>query len=287
MNILPRQRKTFEEIYARVDPVTTASLQAFRKEYRLQQLDVNGAIWEYISLGKGEEAILFLHGMAGAYDIWWQQVGFFQSDYRVVTLTYPAVDSLQEMATGVMAILNHEGISRANVVGSSLGGYFAQYLAARNPESVHRAVFANTFPPNDLIAEQNRTMGKLLPILPEWLIMSVLRGSFKGNIYRAANQNPLLLAYLMEMSYGRMSKAQMMGRYRCVIDPFEPPDVQAAGIPVLILEASNDPLVSESLRAAIKTTYPEAKVVIMGDVGHFPYLNQPEIYAAWLQEFLT
>jgi pimeloyl-ACP methyl ester carboxylesterase len=159
-------------------------------------------------------------------------------------------------------------------------------MVAQHPEMVERAVFANTFPPNELIAEQNRTIGALLPYLPEWLVMSVLRGSFQESIYPASGFNELVLAYLLEISYGRMSKADVAGRFHCVVDPFTPPDVEAAGIPVMILEASNDPLVDAVLREQLKAAYPTAKVVNMGEVGHFPYLNQAEAYTARLQEFL-
>jgi pimeloyl-ACP methyl ester carboxylesterase len=46
-----------------------------------------------------------------------------------------------------MAILDVEGVDQFSVVGSLLDGYFAQYLVANYPERVHKAVFANTFPP--------------------------------------------------------------------------------------------------------------------------------------------
>ena len=73
--------------------------------------------------------------MTGAYDIWWQQMEALQDEYRVISVTYPAVDSLEEMEQAVMAILEAEGVEHFYVVGSSLGGYFAQYLVARHPHT--------------------------------------------------------------------------------------------------------------------------------------------------------
>jgi pimeloyl-ACP methyl ester carboxylesterase len=285
--LYPVPSAPFEEVYINADPDTTASLQLFRERYPLQTLDVDGVSWEYVSLGEGDETILFLHGMTGAYDIWWQQAEALKDDYRIISLTYPPVDSLEVLDAGVQAILQKEGVDQVNLVGSSLGGYFAQYLVARHPEMVRRAVFANTFPPNDLIAEQNRTIGALLPYLPEWLVISVLRGSFQESIYPASGYNELTLAYLLEISYGRMDKGDVMGRFRAVIDPFEPADVEALDIPVMILEASNDPLVEEALREQLKGTYPTADVVTMGDVGHFPYLSHAQEYSKLLIEFFA
>jgi len=74
----PVPRLPFEEIYARVSPVKTASLESFRQNHPLQTAEVDGEDWEYVAFGDGEETILFLHGMTGAYDIWWQQMEALQ-----------------------------------------------------------------------------------------------------------------------------------------------------------------------------------------------------------------
>ncbi len=49
------------------------SLLGFRA-FKTKKLDVDGRTWEYLSMGDADSAVLFLHGMGGAYDIWWQQM---------------------------------------------------------------------------------------------------------------------------------------------------------------------------------------------------------------------
>lgn len=281
--LLPSPRKDFAEIYQKVAPQTVTSLREFRQKYPVKSLTVNGVKWSYLVTGQGSETILFLHGMTGAYDIWWQQILALQDRYRIVSVTYPAVDSLAGLSQGILAILKQEGVTQVNVVGSSLGGYLAQYLVAHHPALVKRAVFGNTFPPNNIIAEKNRTLGTLLPFLPEWLIMDTFRQSGVNSVYPAANKSELVLAFLLEQTYGGTSKDQILARYRCVIDPFVAPKPT---IPLLIIEADNDPLVEESLRTQLKATYPTAKVHTLRHVGHFPYLNEAQIYTRLLEDFL-
>lgn len=266
-----------------MDPAVVNSLQAFRQKYPPQQLQVEGAKWEYIALGQGAETILFLHGMTGALDIWWQQMDALKEHYRLISVTYPPVQRLAELEKGVLAILEKEGVSDLNVVGTSLGGYFAQYLVAKHPERVRRAVLSNTFPPNDLIADKNRVLGTLLPYLPEWLVLSVFRSNFQQTIYPTSGHDELTLAFLNEIGYGRMSKAQLVGRYYCVIDKFSAP---TPTIPVLIIESDNDPLVELTLREQLKSTYPNALVHTFTGTGHFPYLNRPREYTQLLMTFL-
>jgi pimeloyl-ACP methyl ester carboxylesterase len=284
--LYPTPQKSFAELYARVDEATAVSLQSFRQSHPLQQLEVDGRTWEYVHFGQGEQAILFLHGMTGSYDIWWQVMEQVAGDYQVISVTYPPVDSLDGMAQGVLAVLREEEVKLVHLVGSSLGGYFAQYLVAEYPEMVETAVFANTFPPNDIIAEENKTLGGLLPVIPEWAIMGVLKGSTEEGLYPASGNSELVRAFVLEQAYGRMSKSQFMARYQAVIDPFTAPDPAAAGIPVMIIEADNDPLVAEPLREMLKATYPEAAVHTLHAVGHFPYLNEPEMYTELLVDFL-
>jgi maspardin len=285
--IWPVSKPSFEVLYANVDQETAGSLVAFREANPLKAVVVEGKTWEYVVMGQGENTVVFLHGMTGAYDIWWQQMEGLQEKYRVIAMTYPAAGSLTEMAMGVMAIIDEVGVDQVNLVGSSLGGYFAQYLVANYPNRVKSAVFANTFPPNDLIAEQNKVIGTLLPYLPEWLIINVLSGSIRESVYPTAEYSELVLAFGLEQTGGRMSKEQVIGRFHCVVDPFEAPDPVALDIAVLIIESDNDPLVDPVLREELKATYPSAVVHTFAGAGHFPYLNRAAEYTSIIDEFIS
>lgn len=286
--LYPAPGANFDETYAAVDPATTAALQQFRETNPGNTLELDGRSWRYVSLGRADgtrQTILFLHGMTGAYDIWWRQLTALQNRYHVIALTYPPAGSLREMEQGVLKVLEVEQVKEFHVVGSSLGGYFTQFLVARHADRIGRAVFANTFPPNDIIARKNSTIGALLPYLPTWLIMRVFSGSIVEKVYPAAGHSELVRAYGLEQTHGRMSKEQIVGRFHCVIESFAAPDTGALGVPVMIIEADNDPLVEETLREQLKTTYPRATVRNLSGSGHFPYLNEPEIYTGLLLEF--
>jgi pimeloyl-ACP methyl ester carboxylesterase len=279
----PQSSPDLERLYAKVPKKRVDSLTEFRKTTASKQIKVAGRKWNYLSVGSGTRAVLFLHGMTGAYDIWWNQIDALKSEYRIIAVTYPAVDTLAAMEKGALAVLEAEGVADFDVVGTSLGGYFAQYLVARHPDRVRKAVFSNTFPPNDLIKEKNGTIGGLIPFLPEWVVMNVLRGSFAKSVYPASGNDELTLAFLNEMASGRMTKAQVSGRYKCVVEKFGLPPKTA--VPVLIIEAGNDPLVEPALRERLKQAYPDAKTVTVNN-GHFPYLGTPEQFTSAIREFL-
>ena len=285
--VFPVFAKPFARLYAKVPEKISSSLLAFRKAYDRQTLAGDGIAWPYVRVGNGDETIVFLHGMGGGYDIWWQQIEALKNRYRIIALTYPPVPSLDLLRQGILAILAREKIDRFNIVGSSLGGYLAQYLVSKDYERIRKAIFANTFPPNDIIREKSRVTAKLLPLMPEWMVMRNLRKTTVNAIYPAAGHNELVAAYMLEQSHGMMRKVQFVARFFCVLDSFAPPELTACGVEALIIEADNDPLVAEPLREMLKTTYPSAKVKTLHAAGHFPYLNQPEVYTEIVEDFFS
>lgn len=278
-------RHTIGELYQGTDRTSLASLDSFRT-LPLRELVVEGQTWKYLAVGHGTKNILFLHGMAGSYDIWWQQIQALKKEFRIITLTYPPAHSLREMGDAVIKILEQENIHETSVVGSSLGGYFAQYLKTTYPNRFKRAVFGNTFPPNDLYKEKNNNTATIARYLPEWLVMYAFRSNVKKSVIPASEFSPITEAFLLEQSYGGMSRDQFLARYHCVIDRFTPdPNLKTSG-DILIIESNNDPLIFPELRQRIKELYPAAKVHTFRGKGHFPYLNEPRAYNRVITEFL-
>ncbi len=53
-----------------------------------------------------------------------------------------------------------------------------------------------------------------------------------------------------------MSKQHFLARGNCVMDKFETPDFKTLRIPVMIIDANNDPLINAAMREKLKETYP-------------------------------
>lgn len=278
----PSPQKTFNGLYHGYPSAQVDKLYELRG-LPLSTLEVDGEDWSYLSIGKGNRTILFLHGMAGAYDIWWNQIDVLKDSFNIISITYPPVDNLADMGKATMAILDKEKIEKVNVVGTSLGGYFAQYLVATYPNRVERAVFGNTFPPNTIIEKENKINHWLMRIAPHWAVMSALRTNIKQKVIPPSGNNEVLKAYLIEGTY-RTSRSQLLARYSCVIDKFKP--AANTTIPILIIESNNDPLISPVLLASLKKLYPTAPVVNFGEEGHMPYVNKSKEYSQVLKGFL-
>ena len=152
--LIPVKKKSFNELYAGNQTISQ-SLLDFRKNAP-KEISINGTKWNYIDTQIGDSTIVFLHGMGGAGDIWWQQINALKEEYRIISPTLPHVESIVEAADGILAILEKENINKTILVGSSMGGYIAQFLLQNHPEIIEKVVLGNTFPPNQIQKEKKQ-----------------------------------------------------------------------------------------------------------------------------------
>ena len=280
----PAPQRDFFELYEHDDEYSQ-SLKEFQSR-TTSLIVVDDVKWNYYSGGKADKTLLFLHGMGGSYDIWWQQVLEFEKEYRVITYTLPQeINTLKKSAKGISAILAQEKVETFIAIGSSMGGYISQYLMNIMPERLEKVVFGNTFPPNKLIKQENIQKERFIPLLPELLLMKLGDKTLKNELIPAGKYSKLLEAFLPSIQF---NKQQFINRYDVVIDvfPSKTPDIQSKRIPKLILESDNDPLVQEELRIAIKNRYKDAQIYTFHNAGHFPYINEAKEYNTVLQQFL-
>lgn len=259
-------------------------LLRFRKNHPPRSLHLDDHEWQWIVAGRGSRQVVLLHGMAGALDFWWLAIEALQDRFRLLAMTYPPVVGLEAHARGILALMDEAAMDRAAVVGTSMGGYLAQYLVGTRPERFCAAVLGNTFPPNELFRKKNRWLLPLLPLLPEGLIMAQMRRHTERMIYPAAGHSELVRAMLFEQYCGRMRKAHVIARSRTVLEPFVLHADPA--LPVCIIESDNDPLVPPVLRKQLQEAWPQAEVHMLPAAGHFAYLNRPDEYIGILAAFL-
>ncbi|NSL88489.1 alpha/beta hydrolase [Chitinophaga sp. Mgbs1] len=102
---------------------------------------INNGTHSYYDEGTGPVAVL-IHGFAENGSIWEIQQAYLKDRYRIITPDLPGTadvpltspPTMEEMADYVYAILLAEGISKAVIIGHSMGGYVALALAEKYPQ---------------------------------------------------------------------------------------------------------------------------------------------------------
>jgi pimeloyl-ACP methyl ester carboxylesterase len=115
-----------------------------------RSLRVKGRQIRYFVAGEGTPLVL-VHGLGGSATNWVELAPLLAGHHRLVVPDLPGhggseplagVSGLQPYADRVAAVMEHEGIAPAPVIGHSLGGLVVLRLAVRRPELVSAVVLA-------------------------------------------------------------------------------------------------------------------------------------------------
>ncbi len=113
----------------------------------------NGESEIYFEVHGSGEPLLLIAGLASDSQSWITVVPELSKHFKTIIFDNrgagrtkcPVTDiSIEAIASDAVALLRHLSLSRAHVLGHSMGGYVAQYLAVNHPERVDKLILAAT-----------------------------------------------------------------------------------------------------------------------------------------------
>jgi pimeloyl-ACP methyl ester carboxylesterase len=240
--------------------------------------------------GKGDTALIFLHGWCGDRAYWKNQVEVFAPDYRVVTLDQAGHGesgkdrkrwTISSLAGDVEAVAKALDLKRVILVGHSMGGPVALAAAKRMPATVVAVVGVDTLqntefkPPEELKKKfleaferdfkgtMRMGLGGMLnekvdPELKEWLLSRAV-----------AQDSTMALALMRDMSTLDTSKV-----------------LKEAGKPVRCINSAGGYQFFTPTDIAANKKYADYDAVLIDAVGHYPMVEKPAEFNQKLREVL-
>lgn len=113
----------------------------------------NGTDIYYHERGSGEPLVLIM-GFGADGTVWEKHAAVYEKHFRCIIPDNrgvgksgqpPGPYSTQMMAADTIAVMNHAGVSKARVMGISMGGAIAQELAINYPDRVQRMILVCTW----------------------------------------------------------------------------------------------------------------------------------------------
>ena len=260
-----------------------AARDAFAAQFPERRIALNGRAWGYVEAGQGP-ALVLIPGTLGRGDIFWQQIAALSDRLRVIAVTYPETGGIEDWAEDLAALMDHLGLASASVLGSSLGGYLAQYFAAAHPARTDRLFAANTL---HSVAGITDKMPYALDL--DAAPIADLRAGFGQGLGQWARAHPDqadLVALLMGEVDGRIPEAELRMRLKALKTAPELPDLALPQDRMITIEADDDPLIPPEMRAAVRARVQPAAAYRFTWGGHFPYVARPEAYTALLEQAL-
>lgn len=286
--------------YGDPDPVPAWMRIDWREHLRRVQLP--GAEVNYAEIGEGEP-VLFIHGLAGCWRNWLENLPHFGASYRAIALDLPGFgDSPMpdwDISMGAYGRMLHDfcdalGLERlAAVVGNSMGGFVATEAVIERPERFERLVLVSAA--GISLAEAKgrrfgaaaRTVKAAAPYLADATMLKRPLGrrlAFGWVMGRPEKLRPELLSEQLRPgldSDGLVDSMVAMVGYdtRKRLTEIE--------IPTLIVWGLNDHVVPVEAALGYHRLIPRSRLEIFERTGHVPQLERPLRFNSLLDEFLV
>ena len=251
-------------------------LDKFRERVPLKPILLRGRQWKMIDTGGAGPVLLMLPGTLGNGDIFFKQVKSLGKRIRIIALSYPLVADVDLIADDIGGLLDRLNIARANVLGTSFGGFVAQTLAERHPGRVETLFISNSLTNADLIRAAFPPADVLLNVPPKILRaqMSSQMSNWEASekIFRELQE--FLLRELASYLPPRAPKL----RLAAILLRRKPPRPALPDSQIVIIECQDDPLIPANVRADVRARYPKAKLHSLPTGRHFPYLTRSTVF---------
>ncbi len=267
----------------------------------------------------GGPPVLFVHGASNAGTSWMSLMAALHG-FRCIALDRPGcglsdpiaggplhdIDAVESYADALLSdVLDALELPSAHVVATSYGGYFAFRGAAAHPDRVDRLVELS-WPmgaPMDRVAPSMRLaalpgMQALTTRLPvtRSMVKALLRQiGLKRAIDTGRFDDDMIDWYLLllrdtdTMGNDVRSSPKMITPLRGLNERVLLTDELLARVtmPVLFLWGDEDPNGGESVARSFAPRFPDARLEIIPEAGHAPWIDELDLCATRIQAFLT
>ncbi|MBY3192926.1 MULTISPECIES: alpha/beta fold hydrolase [Rhizobium] len=234
--------------------------------------------------------LVFVHGFTTTAQFWREQIEAFSSRYRVIRIDLPGHGvsprpegrsyTIAAFANDILAVYRALEIDEAILVGLSMGGTVAQTFTLSHPERVLALVLVGATP-HGLGADVN--VDNVLKAIDDLGVVQASQNVIERSFGRTAGRD------LVE--FARQEVAQTPAFVaREAIASLNASDSRAnlhdIGVPTLVVVGTEDIITPPGESVVLAEGIPESRLEVIADAGHFPMLEQPQVFNHVLESFL-
>lgn len=257
-------------------------------------------LWDAVE-PSGATPILLLHGWGGTGSYWEETARTLAQTVSVIVPDLPGTgrsqpvyraQNMYDQVASIAALLDHLALERVQIVSHSMGSAMSVLLTAQRPDLVERLVltsltFFMTQTQENIYHEVMRFFKMSMRFRPDWL--AHVPGISKMMATQYFHKLPQDRAILQR---GLRDYLELDGptALACAMNATDP-QIREAGeqiaVPTLMIVARQDnmmPLENVDYTAQI---IGDCQVRWIEECGHLPMVEQPEIYQAYLRDFLV
>ena len=258
-------------------------------------MDISASGFAWREHGDGELVVL-LHGLGGSRVAWDPQLADLGDRWRVAAWDMPGYGdaapladeplTFQALAAAAAQWIEVLGAERAHVVGISMGGMIAQYLAARHPDRVRSLTLLSSSPKfgMDGTTAQAWRAARLAPLDAGWepveFAERVLRGIGGPNLTDAAYES-------QRAAMARVTGLALRRSIDCLVTHDATELLPTITAPTLVLVGEHDAETPSAYSQYLVDHLPDARLVMIQGAGHLLSAEAPEQVDALIAEHLN
>ena len=248
----------------------------------------------YDDIGEGTP-VVFLHAFPLDRRMWAPQTSALAAQRRCLTIdtrgfgdsTAVGPFSVDRYADDVAAVLDAAGVTRAVVVGLSMGGYVAFALWRRQPGRGRALVLADTRAGEDSPETRNRRR-ELIHVAQTEGSVSVAERQLVGLVGKTTRERRPDIVHAVRENAVRASVDGTIGALEALIArPDSTPTLSSISVPTLIVVGEEDVLTPPKEARAIHALILGSRLEVLAQAGHLSNVERPAAFNAVLGEFLS
>jgi len=274
----------------------------------MKYLELHGDRVAYQDVGTSPDALVLIHGMAGSSETWRAVLPRLSRRYRVVApdllghgqSAKPRGDySLGAFAVWLRDLLDELGISRATIVGQSLGGGVAMQFVYQHPDYCERLILISSGGLGPDVGWTLRLLSApgaelILPViaprpvltagnkLRSWLSSAGIqspRGAEMWSAYSSLSDSETRQAFLRTLR----SVVDHRGQAVSALNRLH----LTADLPTMVIWGDQDRIIPVEHGYAVHEARQGSRLEVLAGVGHFPHVERPGEVADLIDDFIN
>lgn len=238
----------------------------------------------YLSRGESSPVLLALHGAGGTSRHWGYQLAALHTTARVIALDLPGhgrspgvpPQTIPELAACVLGCLDSLDLDRVVLLGHSMGGAIAQWLALHHPQRVGGLVLIATGARIRVPAHILERLSSDWTATTRWIVEMA---------YPPGTPAPILDAATTELR--RTDPLALDADYRACAAFDLTADLHRISKPALVIAGKYDRLTTADESQALTRMLPESQLIAVPRAGHLPMIEQPNAVNVAIRAFVT
>ena len=273
----------------------------------LKNLDLHGERVVYVDEGSGE-VLLLLHGMAGSSQTWRSVIKPLSRRFRVIApdlpghgeSTKPRSDySLGAFAVLLRDLLDELGVTRATIIGHSLGGGVAMQFLYQHPDYAQRLILIGSGGLGPDVGLTLRLLSApgaelIMPIIAprqvltagdrvwSWLRKAGIeapRGEEIWRSYSTFSDAPTRQAFLRTLRSVVDYRGQAVSALNRLNTKTE--------LPIMAIWGEKDAIIPVKHAYAAQQARPDIRLEVLAGVGHFPQVERSAEVVELIEDFIA